>query len=338
MNGCPSTFAARRERPALVTITVIIPCWNVEALLPATLDSVLAQEHQDLEIICVDDGSTDGTPSVLERYVQKSGGRMRVLRQANQGACAARNAGMALATGAWLQFLDADDVLDPKKLSGQVELIKSPFDGLRLTGSDAPVLIVGDYEKIMPNGLLLPTEALYDKPWMALIRTRMGTTSANLWRKDAVEGVGGWRTDLASSQDYELMFRLLKDGGTVLWDKRIATHVLKRAAGSISQTGVQDNWRRYIALRRAMKDHLKATDAQRFRPEIMALDQYLFMAIRILAMYDLKEAVREFKGAISRGFRPEVSKAITEKYVFLFNLFGFANAERLVRWRKGQAA
>ncbi|QQR85762.1 MAG: glycosyltransferase family 2 protein [Flavobacteriales bacterium] len=311
-------------------ISVIIPCWNVEALLPATLDSVLAQEHQNLEIICVDDGSTDGTPAVLERFVQQSGGRMQVLRQPNQGACAARNAGMALATGGWLQFLDADDVLDPKKLSGQVELLRG--------ASASTVLIVGDYEKIMPNGLLLPTEALYDRPWMALIRTRMGTTSANLWRKDAVERVGGWRTDLASSQDYELMFRLLKEGGTVLWDKRIATHVLKRVAGSISQTGVQDNWRRYIALRRAMKDHLKATDASRFRPEIMALDQYLFMAIRILAMYDLKEAVREFKGAISRGFRPEVSKAITEKYVFLFNLFGFANAERLVRWRKGQAA
>lgn len=325
-------------------ISVIIPCWNVEALLPATLDSVLAQEHQNLEIICVDDGSADGTPAVLERFVQKSGGRMQVLRQTNQGACAARNAGMALATGEWLQFLDADDVLDTKKLSGQVALLRSFFDGHQAKGtSDGPVLVVGDYEKIMPNGLLLPTEALYDQPWMALIRTRMGTTSANLWRKDAVERVGGWRTDLASSQDYELMFRLLKSrwtpgGGTVIWDKRIATHVLKRAAGSISQTSLQDNWRRYIALRRAMKDHLKATDASRFRPEIMALDQYLFMAIRILAMYDLKEAVREFRGAISRGFRPEVSKAITEKYVFLFNLFGFAIAERLVRWRKGQAA
>lgn len=318
-------------------ISVIIPCWNVEALLPATLDSVLAQEHQNLEIICVDDGSTDGTPAVLQHYVQRSGGRMQVLRQTNHGACAARNAGLALATGEWLQFLDADDVLDPKKLSGQVGLLLSSRAQSRDDKSN-PVLIVGDYEKIMPNGLLLPTEALYDRPWMALIRTRMGTTSANLWRKDAVERVGGWRTDLASSQDYELMFRLLKDGGAVLWDKRIATHVLKRVAGSISQTGVQDNWRRYIALRRAMKDHLKATDAQRFRPEIMALDQYLFMAIRILAMYDLKEAVREFKGAISRGFRPEVSQAITEKYVFLFNLFGFANAERLVRWRKGQAA
>lgn len=322
-------------------ISVIIPCWNVEALLPATLDSVLAQEHQNLEIICVDDGSTDGTPAVLERFVQKSGGRMHVMRQPNQGACAARNAGMALATGEWLQFLDADDVLDPNKLSGQVALLdcaRSDKETGTRDDKSGPALIVGDYEKIMPNGLLLPTEALYDRPWMALIRTRMGTTSANLWCKDAVERAGGWRTDLASSQDYELMFRMLRGGGEVLWDKRIATHVLKRAAGSISQTGVQDNWRRYIALRKAMKDHLKATDTVRFRPEIMALDQYLFMAIRILAMYDLKEAVREFRGAISRGFRPEVSKAITEKYVFLFNLFGFAIAERLVRWRKGQAA
>lgn len=313
-----------------MTITVIIPCWNVEALLPATLDSVLAQEHQDLEIIAVDDGSTDGTPAVLDHYVAKSSGRMQVLRQTNQGACAARNAGMANATAEWLQFLDADDVLDPQKLKGQVAMLAG--------ASSAPALVVGDYEKIMPNGLLLPTEALYDKPWMALIRTRMGTTSANLWRKAEVERAGGWRTDLASSQDYELMFRLLRDGAQVLWDRRIATHVLKRTSGSISQTSVQDNWRRYIALRRAMKDHLKATDAVRYRQEMAVLDQYLFMAIRILAMYDLNEAVREFRGAISRGFRPDVSKAITEKYIALFDLFGFANAERLVRWKKGQAA
>lgn len=314
--------------------------------MPATLDSVLAQEHSDWEIIAVDDGSTDGTPAVLERYVGNTGGRMQVLKQLNQGACAARNAGMALATGEWLQFLDADDVLDPGKLSGQVELLKSSFDPstsswqaqLRMTAHSGPALIVGDYEKIMPNGLLLPTEALYDDPWMALIRTRMGTTSANLWRKAEVERAGGWRTDLASSQDYELMFRLLRDGAGVLWDKRIATHVLKRTSGSISLMSVQDNWRRYIALRRAMKDHLKATDAQRYRQEIAVLDQYLFMAIRILAMYDMKEAVREFRAAISKGFRPDVSKAITEKYVFLFNLFGFANAERLVRWRKGAHA
>jgi glycosyltransferase involved in cell wall biosynthesis len=313
-----------------VRISVIIPCWNVEALLATTLDSVLAQSHTDLEIIAVDDGSTDGTPQVLEQYTAKAGGRMQVIRQVNQGACAARNAGMARATGEWLQFLDADDVVDPEKLSGQVALLAA--------GSMQPVLIVGDYEKIMPNGLLLPTEALYGEPWMALIRTRMGTTSANLWRKAEVERAGGWRTDLASSQDYELMFRLLRDGAHVLWDRRIATHVLKRASGSISQMSVQDNWRRYIALRRAMKEHLKATDAFRFRPEIAVLDQYLFMAIRILAMYDPKEAANEFRAAIGKGFRPDVSKAITEKYVFLFNLFGFANAERLVRWRKGQPA
>ncbi len=302
----------------------------MEALLPATLDSVLGQSHTDWEIIAVDDGSADGTPAVLEAYKAKTDGRMQVLRQTNQGACAARNAGMALATGEWLQFLDADDVLDPEKLNGQVAMLE--------TASTKPALIVGDYEKIMPNGLLLPTEALHDKPWMALIRTRMGTTSANLWRKAEVEKAGGWRTDLASSQDYELMFRLLRDGAEVLWDKRITTHVLKRTSGSISLMSVQDNWRRYIALRRAMKDHLKATDAARYRQEIAVLDQYLFMAIRILAMYDMKEAVHEFRSAISKGFRPDVSKAITEKYVFLFNLFGFANAERLVRWRKGAQA
>ncbi len=308
-------------------VSIVIPCYNVQEHLSKALESALAQEHPHAEIVCVDDGSTDGTARILADYASRFPQKVRLITQANRGASAARNAGTAATSGDYLQFLDADDVILPQKISAQVALARS---------SALPGLIVGDFEQVMPNGLLLPALALYDRPWMALIQTRMGTTSANLWRRDALAAVGGWNEQLASSQDYELMFRLLKHGTAVCWDPHIRTHVLKRVSGSISQTGVQANWDRYIALRHAIKEHLRATDPKRFAEEIETLRQYIFMALRIVAAEDLPRAIGVHERSIGRGFRPQVGRAITERYVALYNLLGFATTERLMRLVKGR--
>ena len=304
-------------------VSVVIPCHNVEDLLPKAVRSVLDQQHAVAELVLVDDGSTDGTWAVIEELSQEAGPVVRSVRQAQQGASAARNAGLRLCSGEWVQFLDADDVLYPPEIREQLLL------------ADASDLVVGDYEKVMPDGLLLTVEALYDRPWMALIKTRLGTTSANLWRRVAVEAAGGWDEDLASSQDYELLFRMLRKGARVAWDRQVATRVLKRVSGSISRTDERANWERYVALRKAMKDHLLAQDPSAYAEEVAAIDQYLFMALRILATYDLDAAVAEFRRSISPGFVPQVGRAITERYVLLYNLLGFAGAEKALRLRKG---
>lgn len=308
-------------------VSIVIPCHNVQAHLSRTLDSALAQDHPDTGIVCVDDGSTDGTARILADYQERFPQRIRIITQANKGASAARNVGAAATSGDYLQFLDADDTILPQKISAQVALARS-------TGS--PGLIVGDFEQEMPNGLLLPALALENRPWMALIQTRMGTTSANLWKRDAVIAAGGWNEVLASSQDYELMFRLLKHGTAIGWDPHIRTHVLKRVTGSISQTGVKANWDRYIALRHAIMEHLRGTDPERYAEEIETLRQYIFMALRIVAADDLSKALAVHKKSIGRGFRPQVGRAITERYAALYNLLGFATTERIMRLVKGR--
>ncbi len=302
-------------------VSVVIPCHNVADLVGRALDSALAQDHRDLEWTVVDDGSTDGTVDVLRRHPAVADGRVRLLQQPNRGASAARNEGLRHATGVYVQFLDADDLLLPDKISGQVAL--AGREGL-------PEVLVGDYRAVQPNGLMDRVQALYGRPWMALVRTRMGTTSANLWAREALLAVGGWPEELASSQDYALLFNLLKHGARVAWDGRERTEVLKRAAGSISRTDVRANWERYVDLRRAIKQHLVAQGRDRYADELAALDQYLFMALRILATYDLRDAVKRYRTCIGRGFRPEVGPAITERYVALFTLLGFAGAERVL--------
>jgi glycosyltransferase involved in cell wall biosynthesis len=97
-------------------ISVIIPAYNAERYLPDAIDSVLAQTYPAGEIIVVDDGSSDGTPRVAERY----GGRVHWLSQENQGSGAARNRGIAATRGELLAFLDADDLWVREKLAWQV--------------------------------------------------------------------------------------------------------------------------------------------------------------------------------------------------------------------------
>jgi len=97
-------------------VTVIVPVYNAELHLRGCLDSVLAQTLQDIEVVCVDDGSTDESASILRQYASEDH-RIAVLQQANAGAGAARNSGMAQASGEFLAFLDADDFFEPDLFS-----------------------------------------------------------------------------------------------------------------------------------------------------------------------------------------------------------------------------
>lgn len=94
-------------------ISVIVPAYNCAQWLPRCIDSLLAQTYDDLEIVVVDDGSTDNTQAVLESYRQKTD-KLQILYQQNAGVTVARMAGVRAATGAWIGFVDGDDVVQPE--------------------------------------------------------------------------------------------------------------------------------------------------------------------------------------------------------------------------------
>lgn len=148
---------------ALPLVSVVIPAYNAEAFLAAALESALSQEGANLDVIVVDDGSTDGTAAVLGRF----GEQVRVFRQDNAGSGAARNRGAARARGDYLAFLDADDLWAPGKLSRQLAaLAREPTldmvwggvrefrDGDDPAASDLPVLAAPH-----PGAALLRREA-----------------------------------------------------------------------------------------------------------------------------------------------------------------------------------
>jgi glycosyltransferase involved in cell wall biosynthesis len=111
-------------------VSVIMPVYNGEAYLAAAIDSVLGQTMQDLELVVVDDGSTDGSTAILARY----GERIRVLRQANAGVSAARNAGIASARGEFIAFLDSDDWWESDFLQEMVAAMADPATAIAYCG------------------------------------------------------------------------------------------------------------------------------------------------------------------------------------------------------------
>ena len=93
-------------------ISVIVPVYNVAEYLPRCLDSILAQTHTNIEVIAVNDGSTDDSGSICDKYAEIDS-RVKVIHQQNGGVSAARNAGLNAACGAWIAFVDADDWIEP---------------------------------------------------------------------------------------------------------------------------------------------------------------------------------------------------------------------------------
>lgn len=116
-------------------ISVIIPVYNVEAYLPDCIDSVLRQEMREIEIICVDDGSADESLNVLKGYSEKYN-NIKVLSQVNRGPSSARNAGLEIAAGQYIYFLDSDDMLAENALSALYETAENKkLDVLYFDGS-----------------------------------------------------------------------------------------------------------------------------------------------------------------------------------------------------------
>jgi glycosyltransferase involved in cell wall biosynthesis len=109
-----------------VLVSVILPVYNREHSLPRAIESVLRQTYRDLELIVIDDGSTDGTRAAAERYAP----RVRVLDQPHRGPYAARNLGLQHARGELVAFIDSDDAWLPDKLALQVPLMRRPEVGL----------------------------------------------------------------------------------------------------------------------------------------------------------------------------------------------------------------
>lgn len=186
-----------------MSVSVIIPCFNAARFIGETIRSVLAQDDSPLEVIVVDDHSTDGSPDLVERAFPG----VRLVESTGHGASAARNLGTQLATGDYLQYLDADDVLAAGKLRTQRMALEQ--SGADVAYGDWQRLIGGG-EEYRPGELV--TRNLHD-PEIDLFSSQWSPPAVYLFRRSIVERVGGWREDLPIIQDARFVLDCALHGG-----------------------------------------------------------------------------------------------------------------------------
>jgi glycosyltransferase involved in cell wall biosynthesis len=195
--------------------SVVIPCYNAEAWLESTLASVAAQSLAALEVIVVDDGSSDRSLALLQGQANVT----RLLQTPNLGPAAARNAGIAAATGDWVAFLDADDAWKPDHLERIAALVGGTEDVVYLAAAEHYSINVNRVVSVSDNGPIeQPTAAMdHDRYFALYLQHGLLEMSSMAVRRDRLQAVGGFNSDFRGAEDLELMLRVVQ-GQTWAYD------------------------------------------------------------------------------------------------------------------------
>ena len=298
-------------------VTIGIPCFNGATWLKQAIDSALSQTWGEVEVIVADDGSTDSSVLIAGAY----GDRVHLRRAGHRGANAARNLILKEAHGEWIQYLDADDFLEPQKVERQL----AEADG----GDNAdviysPVWIEEGGTRRMSE--LNPGLDLAGQ-WLAW---QLPQTGGALWRRDALEELGGWKRELPCCQEHELYLRALQAGlrfqyaptpGAVyrIWsnetlcrkDPRLVIHTRTRLIDAACE------WLRQKKL---------WTEKHR-----ALAGRSCFEMARTLAKSNLSEARQYFRARRQEGLIRMSGPAAPQLYRLACRVLGFAGAELLAR-------
>ena len=217
---------------AVPRVSVIIPSFNRGHCIAGSVESVLAQSFQDLEVIVVDDGSTDDTQKVLARF----GSRIRVIRQDNGGVSAARNAGIRVARARWIAFQDSDDTWRPEKLQAQIECLER-YQGqmcFTRTESDSGEKLE-DIEDIASTCIdagvySIDQGAAIDAVSNARCHPLLQTS---VIARELLERVGNFDTSLSAAEDTLLIFNLAFFAGFLYVDRPLAV-IHRGSSGSLT--------------------------------------------------------------------------------------------------------
>ncbi len=189
----------------LPLVSVIVPCHNSEAFLQEAIASALNQTYCNVEIVIIDDGSTDHSIEIIRAF----GDRVRWETRSNQGAAAARNQGIDLARGKYIKFLDADDILLP-------DCIEQQLIHTNKLAVDRRAIIYGDAMRVDQQGNPLPNYPLQSRQPntdpIAHILAHCPLTSCPLHHKTYLQAIGGFDPSLTRGQEHDLHLRLVLSG------------------------------------------------------------------------------------------------------------------------------
>jgi len=201
--------------PTKPLVSVVIPVFNGASFIVRAVDSVLVQTFKDVEIIIIDDGSIDNTPTVLDQFSNQP--NIRCYYQENAGPAQARNTGIQEARGEFIAFLDCDDIWLPDKLEAQVAILR---------GTSQPGLVHSNYQVIDPTGKVIQSAKAGESADLLHIAFTGGQApllSTAIMSRALLEQVGGFDPSLWVSEDSDLILRLY-ELTAFEWVDRVLVH------------------------------------------------------------------------------------------------------------------
>lgn len=304
-------------------VSIVTPCLNASRWLRACVDSALAQTWMEKEIIVVDDGSTDESLAILRGY----GDALHVIASPHAGAPHARNAGLAAARGEWVQFLDADDYLEPPKIASQLAEAREEADVLY-----SPAIVEtwrDDRASERVTHPLDPASDLYER-WFTF---QLPQTGAALWRADAIRRIGGWNEAMPCGQDHELYLRALQ--AELRFHATDSSHAVYRIWSE--ETLCRKDPLLVIEVRTKLVLQLVAwlRDSGRLTPRNhRAAGRACFEMARQLARHDMTQASDYHAARRCEGLIALDGPAAPPLYRLAYHTLGFAAAERIARLRR----
>lgn len=229
-------------------VSVIIPAYNIEKYISQTIESVIRQTYKNIEIIIVNDGSTDNTPKIIQEYSQKDK-RVKVINQSNKGLSAARNSGLKIAKGEYLCIIDADDIMMPEKIESQFIFLEDnplgdfTYSKVRYFINNTSDIYVRDLST--PNG----TTSVYKK---LLQSGNFISPNSVFFRRSVFDEFGGFDEKLRSSEDFDYWLYLSKRGVNFLHQDK------------------------YLTLCRSRKDSLTADSVTMYSSVINVFEKHIF--------------------------------------------------------------
>jgi len=278
-------------------VSTIIPVYNRPALLREAVSSVLGQTHRPIEIIIVDDGSTDETRGVAAD-LRRGHPEILVLHQENHGPGTARQLGLNNATGEFVQFLDSDDLLSPRKFESQVSALKDHPDHAACYGWTSQYEISGPRSQAPAKWTGRKISTLFP----SMLALRWWDTSTPLYRHSRLRAIGPW-TSLRQEEDWEYDCRLAATGAKIVQieclvsETRFVGEETLSSGGSLDQLKLRDR----CAARLAILGH--ASNAK-VDPEVAEMQSFLkasFLVARQSAAGGLEKESRELVEALHKA-------------------------------------
>mgnify|MGYP000903401221 FL=1 len=242
------TTSAPLPSAARACISVVMPCYNAAPFVQEAVECVMGQTHGNVELIVIDDGSTDASREILQALATTHGQRMRVLEQNRKGPYPARNLGLRQAKGSLIAFLDADDYLSPDclaKLAAALDEAAADiaYCGWQNVGEGAP----GTAPHVPPDYASLDTAAEF-------LRTCPWPIHAALVRRAAIDAVGGFSERCFSAMDYDLWLRLYAHTQKIVRVPEVMAFYRWHSGGQISKT----RWKQVLDALQVRRDFIAA--------------------------------------------------------------------------------